>query len=182
MKIVGRQFDCNCSDVLFQARKFCSARDGNDPRLLREQPSESDLSKCRLLPFCDRAQKIDQGLVSFQSLRRKARHDVAEVGLIELRLLVDLSREEPFTKRTEWNESDSEFFERPQQFLLRPSPPQRVFALDGSDRLDCVRAADRLHSWFRKTEVLDLAFPDQLFYRSRHIFDRHIRVNTVLIV
>jgi hypothetical protein len=30
--------------------------------------------------------------------------------------------------------------------------------------------------------VLDLPFPDQVLHRSRHILDRHIHVNTVLIV
>jgi hypothetical protein len=53
-------------------------------------------------------------------------------------------------------------------FLLRSSHPQGVFALEGSERLNCVGATDRLHSCFGKAEVLD-------------IFDRHVRVNTVLI-
>src|SRR2546425_6393374 len=42
-------------------------------------------------------------------------------------------------------------------------------------------AADRLHSRFGKSEVLDLAFPDQVLHRSRDVFDRHIRVDTVLV-
>ena len=67
-------------------------------------------------------------------------------------------------------------------FLFRASPPQRVFALDGGDRLDRVGAADRLHSCFRKAEVLHLAFPNQVLHRSCHVFDRHVRVDAVLIV
>ena len=65
--------------------------------------------------------------------------------------------------------------------VFRASPPQRVFALDGSDRLDGVGATDRLHSCFRKAEVLHLAFPNQVLHRSRHVFDGHVRVNAVLI-
>src|SRR5437667_1726986 len=42
-------------------------------------------------------------------------------------------------------------------------------------------ATDCWHSCFRKAEVLDLACPNQVLHRSRHVFDRHIRVNAVLV-
>src|SRR5947209_7085543 len=45
-----------------------------------------------------------------------------------------------------------------------------------------MRAADRLHSRLGKAEALDLAFPNQLLDRSRHVFDRHVQVDAVLIV
>ena len=44
-----------------------------------------------------------------------------------------------------------------------------------------MRATDRLHSRFGETEVLDLAFLNQVLHGSRYIFDGHVRVNTVLI-
>ena len=44
----------------------------------------------------------------------------------------------------------------------------------------CARR-DRLHPCFRKAEVLDLAFPDQVLHHSRHVFDRHVRIDTVLV-
>jgi hypothetical protein len=40
---------------------------------------------------------------------------------------------------------------------------------------------DRLHACFRQTEVLDLAFGDQLLDSTSHIFDRHFRINAVLV-
>ena len=61
------------------------------------------------------------------------------------------------------------------------SPPQRVLALDCGDRLDRVCAADRLHSRFGEAEVLDLSFLDQLLDRSRHVLDRHVGVDAVLV-
>ena len=42
-------------------------------------------------------------------------------------------------------------------------------------------ATDGLYSWFRKTEVLHLAFSDQVLHRSGHIFNRHAGINTMLI-
>ena len=65
--------------------------------------------------------------------------------------------------------------------VFRLAPPQRVFALERGDRLDGVRATDCLHSRFRKAEVLHFAFLDQVLHRARHVLDRHVRVDTVLI-
>src|SRR5207253_11207964 len=123
----------------------------------------------------------NQRHIRLPSLRRKARNDVAEVRLVERRVLVDLPREKALAERTEWNESDSEFFERRQQFFFRASPPQRVLALDSGNWLHCVCAADRLHPCFRQAEVFDLALRNQILHRSRHFLDRHGRVNTMLI-
>src|SRR5437762_4734395 len=161
--------------------EFRGAWDGNDPRLLREQPCERNLSRCRLLPFCDVANQIDQGLIRFARLRREARESVAEIGTVECSVFVDLSCEKASAQRTVRNKADSEFFECRQYFRFGVSHPQRVFALDRSDRLDCVCAADRLHARFRKAEVLDLTFANKLLHRSGYLFDRHVRINTVLI-
>src|SRR3984893_2878178 len=157
------------------------AWDLNNPRLLRKQPSERDLSRCRLLPFCDPAEQINQGLIRLESLRREAREGVAEVGAVESRVFVHLSREEAPAKRTKWNESDSEFLEGRQHFRFRLSPPQRIFALECCKRLDGVCATNRLHSRLRKAEVLHLAFLNQLFHRAGDIFNRHAGIDAVLI-
>jgi len=88
------------------------ARDGNDPRLLCKKPSESDLSGCRLLLFREPAEQINQRLVRFPILCGKARDDVPEIIFVEFRIFVDLAREEALAKGAEWNEPNSEFFER----------------------------------------------------------------------
>src|ERR1700675_1890165 len=180
-EIVGREFDRNRSKVFFQAMQLRRPGNWNDPRPLRKQPSDGNLSRCRLLPFCDVDKQINQGLIRFSSVWRKARDDVAEIGAIELRTLGDLAREKALTERAKWNESDPELFEGRQHFLFRTSPPQRVFALNCRDRQDSVCATDCLHSWFRKAEVFHLTLLNEVLHRSRHVFDRHIRINTVLI-
>src|SRR5712691_9819822 len=95
------------------------AWDGNNPRLLSEQPSERDLSRRRLLSLRDLAEQINQSLVRFPRLRRKARESVAEIGTVECSVFVDLSREKAPTQRTVRNEADSEFFECRQYFRFR---------------------------------------------------------------
>src|SRR6266849_5651537 len=110
-EIVGRQFEGHCSDVLLLARELRGPRNRNDPWFLGQQPGERDLSRCRLLAFCDLAKQIDQSLIRFSSLWRKARDDVAEIGTVEGRVFVDLSCEEALPQWAKWNEADSEFLQ-----------------------------------------------------------------------
>ena len=101
--------------------------------------------------------------------------------LSNCRVFADLAGEEALAQRAEWNEPDPEFLERRDHFRFRLSPPQRVFALQRSDRLDCVCATDGLHAGFRESEVLHLALLDQVLHGSGDVFDRHVRIDTVLI-
>src|SRR5829696_5589789 len=179
--IVGGEFDVSRSDVLLQAFQLRSTGDRNDPRLLGKQPGDRDLGTRHLLLGCDFAEHLDQGLVRLSSLRREARNDVAEVGAVERRVLVDRAREEALAEWAEGDEADPEFLQRRQDLLLGLSPPQRIFALEGGDWLNGMGAPDRLHACFGKAEVLDLAFLDQLLHRAGNVFDRHARIDAVLI-
>src|SRR5260370_39493463 len=105
------------------------ARDRHDPRFLRKQPSERDLSGCCFLVLRTSAKQIHQPLIRFPSLRRKAMHDVAEIAFVELRIFADLPGKEALAKRTEWNAPDPEFLQCRDHLRFRLSPPQRVFAL-----------------------------------------------------
>jgi len=42
-------------------------------------------------------------------------------------------------------------------------------------------SADCVHAGFGKTKVPYLALGNQFLHRTSHVFDRHIRINTVLI-
>src|SRR5262245_40915693 len=89
LQIAGRQFDGLRAKVLVQAMQLRGARNGNDPRLLGQEPGERDLSRGRLLPFSDLAKQINQGLIRSPSLRREARNDVAEIRTVERGVFVD---------------------------------------------------------------------------------------------
>src|SRR5215212_1082335 len=71
-EIVRRELDGSCADVLVQALQIPGARYRDDPRLLGKQPSQRDLGGRRLIPGCDFAEQIDQGLVRLPGLRREA--------------------------------------------------------------------------------------------------------------
>src|SRR5271169_963566 len=157
------------------------AWDWNNPGLLGEQPCERYLRRGRLLPLCDLAEQIHQGLIRFEGLRCKTRQRAAEVGFVELGVFVHLPRQETLAERAIGNKTDSEFLEGRQYFRFGASRPQRVFALDCSDGLDSMSAPNGFCSRFRKSEVFDLTFLNQVLYGSGHVFDGHVRVDSVLI-
>ena len=66
----------------------------------------------------DAAEQINQRLVRLESLGCKARERAAEVGAVEGRVFVDLSREEALAQRAIRHEADAEFLERRDHFLL----------------------------------------------------------------
>jgi len=65
--------------------------------------------------------------------------------------------------------------QRRYHFRFGFSEPQRVFALERRDRLDCVGAAYRLHPASEKAEVLHLGLPESVLHRSRNVLNGHTR-------
>src|SRR5690242_4543040 len=101
------------------------AWDGNNPRFLRKEPSERDLGRRCLLLLRELVNQINQRLIRLAVLGRKARNDVAEVGLVELRFFADRSSKETLPQRAKWNEPDPQFLEGWYHFCFRLSPPKR---------------------------------------------------------
>src|SRR5512142_854357 len=78
-QVIRRELNIGGTDVLLKARWLGSPRDRDDPRLLRKQPGERQLSRGCMLTLCDPAEQIDQGQVSLASFRGKAGKHVAKV-------------------------------------------------------------------------------------------------------
>src|SRR4051812_44133048 len=124
---------------------------------------------------------MDQCLIRFPGFGRKARDDVTEILRIELRLFRDLAGEKSFTKRTKRNKANAQFLARRQDFLFRLSPPQRIFVLQSSHGLEGVSPTHVFHPSFEKAKLLYLALLNQLPPRTRHVFDRHVWIDAMLI-
>src|SRR5580692_3072212 len=180
-EIIWRKLDVNGAEVFFQPMQLSRARNRHDPRFLCKQPSQCDLRRCRFLLLGEPANQINHRLIRFSILFAKARDNVAEIAFVELRIFADLAREEAFAQRAKRNESNPEFLERRDHLRFRFSPPYRIFALQRSDGLNFVCATDRLYPRFRKSEVLHLALLNQILHGSSDIFNRYVRINTVLI-
>jgi hypothetical protein len=73
------------------------------------------------------------------------------------------------------------FFKRRDHLAFGLARPQRVLTLQRRDRLDGVRAADRLRARLGEAEMPHLAFADQVLDRARHVLDRHVGVDPMLV-
>ena len=80
--------------VLFQTAQLRCSGNRYDPRLLREQPRESDLRWRRLLFFRESCDHINQTLILLAVLLTELWDGVPEIGTVELRVGIDLSRQE----------------------------------------------------------------------------------------
>src|SRR5579863_1300752 len=78
-EIVRRKFHFSRADIFVETIHLGRARDWNDPRLLRQQPSQRDLSRCCLFLFGDSAQQIHQCMIRLAVLRCKSWERAPEV-------------------------------------------------------------------------------------------------------
>ena len=139
------------------------------------------LGRRRAFPVRNRANDTHQCHVRAPGFWREAGHVVAEVGRVELRVLVDLAGQEPGAERAERHEPYAQLLQRRQQLDLRAAPEQRILALHRGDGQHRVGAANGLHACFRQAEMLHLACGDQLLDRASDILDRHVGIDAVLI-
>src|SRR5688572_12291148 len=89
-------------------RHLCRSWDWNDPRLLRQEPCQRDLSGRCLLSFCPFFQKLNDLQVVGQVLRRETGFDAANVALRKSCILVDRAREETHADWAPRNEADAQ--------------------------------------------------------------------------
>src|SRR3990172_12600648 len=71
---------------------------------------------------------------AFSASGAKRGESTAEVGVVESCTRVDLPREGPLSERAVGHEADPQFFEGREHLPLGAAPPERVFALNSSDR------------------------------------------------
>ena len=130
---------------------------GHDPRLLGEQPGERDLGRRRLFsgPRSRRAARPAPG--SPPGLRGEAGNDVPEVGAVERGASSIVPVRKPWPSGLNGTKPIPSSSSVGRISCLGLPPPERVLALERRDRLDRVRAADRLDARLREAEVLDLA-------------------------
>ena len=69
-----------------------------------------------------------------------------------------------------------------QDLVLGIAAPERVLGLQRGDRMDRMRAADRLRRRFGQAEVADLAGADEIGHRADRLLDRRRAVDAMLVV
>src|SRR5271166_2855625 len=179
--VLRSELDRRRGEVFVQPLHPARAGDRHDPGLLSQEPSDRDLSRRRIFLSGDALQQIDDGLVGLHRLRPEARELAAGVGFLECRAGIDLAREEALPERAPRNETDSEAFASRQHLCFRIAHPQRIFALEGCNRLNIMRPPHGLRAGFGQPEIFDLAFRNKVLHRAGDVLDRHVGVDAMLV-
>ena len=157
-QILGGELDVRRTVVFIQARELGGAGDGHDPRLLRQDPGESDLRGRGFFARRDLVQQIHHGLIGLHRVRREARQPASEIGTLEFRGFVHGAGQKSFAQRAVGHEADAEFFECGQHSIVFRAPePKRIFALHGGHRLHRVRSPNGLRAGFGHPEMFHFA-------------------------
>src|SRR6266496_2819714 len=90
-KITRCQFNIHRAVVFIQTFEFARTRNGNDPKLLCQQPGERDLCRGGTLLRTDLLQQVDHDSIGFDRFLRKTRIATADVGTVEGGILVNLA-------------------------------------------------------------------------------------------
>ena len=104
--------------------QFGCTRDWDNPRLLGQQPRETDLSGCSPFALCEVPDQIDQYLIGFPVFRREARNQITEVVFLKLGVLADFASQETSPQGAKRNQTDSELLESRHYIQLGLSPPE----------------------------------------------------------
>src|SRR6185369_13224113 len=98
-QIIRRQFNRSRAEVFIQSFDLSAPRNWNDPRLLRQQPRERDLGRCRSFGLRDVRQKVNDNLIGSERLRCETRVAAANIGRVEGCGFVDFPRQKAASQR-----------------------------------------------------------------------------------
>ena len=143
-------------------------------------PGESELRRRHALAHGQRLQRFDQPQVVCACLALEARHVRTPVVPRQFSRLY-IAGQETAPERTVGNEADAQLAQRGQHRVFHIAGPQRILALHGCDRLDGMGAPDQLRRGLGHAEVTHLALGNQIPDRTRHVLDRNLRIDAVLI-
>ena len=139
------------------------------------------MCRCRFLLLCEFRDDIDERLIGFAVFFAESWDDGAKVGTVELGGGIDFASEKAFAERAEGDEADPELFERGHNGMLGLAPEEGVLALQCSDGLHRVCAADVFCACFREPEVFDFACLDEILDGASSVFDGRVGVDAMLI-
>ena len=119
-----------------------------------------------------------------QGFRGEALEAGAEIRLrVQLCIAVHLAGQITHAHRAPRDEANSQFFAHGKHAVsLWTSFHERIFGLNGRNRLNRMSLADRARTRLGETEVQDFTFLDEVLDCTGDILDRHVRIDPMLIV
>jgi hypothetical protein len=96
--------------------------------------------------------------------------------------LAELAGEKTAAQRAVGDEADAKLANGRQQLIFRVAGPQRIFALQGRNRMNGGRPAYRVWRRLRQAEIANLSLAYEIGHGAHGFFDWRLRVDPVLIV
>ncbi len=158
------------------------AGDGDDVLALGQQPRQGQLRGRAALGLGGLDQRPDQGGVGFQIAVVEARMVPAPVGLGEVAGGGDGPGQHAPAERRIGHEADAQLAADRQDVVLHEAAPQRIFGLQGRDRMHLVGPADGVDAGLRQAEEARLALLHQPLHGPDGVLDGHVRIDPVLVV
>src|ERR1035437_1676290 len=166
--------------VLVDAGGLRRPRDRDHVLTAAEHPGQRDLRRSGAVLDGYAAHDLDDRDVTRAVLAGEARLRETEVVLRE-RLGIHRAGEKTATERAVRHEADAELEDRREHLVLDVAGPQRVLALHRCDRMRRVGAADRRRRGLGEAQEPYLAGGDRFGHRADGLFDRHLRIDAVLV-
>src|SRR5260370_2647717 len=157
-------------------------RNGHDVRPFREQPGKRELTRRAALLARQLLHPAHEIEILLEILALEARMILAPVAFLDVLRPFDLAGQESAAQRAVRDETDLEFANGRQDFVLDIATPEGVLRLESGDRTDGVRAPHGLRRRMRQPEVADLALLGEIGHGADGFFDRHGAVDTMLVV
>src|SRR5262249_39729117 len=165
--------------VALEIRASLRPRNGHGVIPLGENPGQRDLRRRGGLPHGKGLEPPYERKVSVEVVALEARQAPAQVVVRKGGHAGDTTGEKPTAERAEGNQRDAKLPADRNDAGFRVAPPEGILALERTDRVDPVRAANGGRGGFRESEIADLAGLDQTGHAPDRILNRRPRVDAV---
>src|SRR5207237_2057874 len=149
---------------------------------LRATPREHALRGRALLLHRDLLEALHDLDVALEVLALEARMRETPVTVGQIGFALDRAGEHAAPQRRVGDERDAELAGRLQRFFAIRAVEQRIFVLYRRDRMNLVRAADRLRARLRQTDGAHLARFHEALHCADRLLDRHLGIDAVLVI
>src|SRR5262249_16115516 len=129
-----------------------------------------------------RLQFLDEEEVAPQILALKPRHVTPHVASAESVGVRDTPREKAAAQGTVGDKADAERLAKRQDFALHVARPQRIFDLQGGERMHRMRPPDGRRPGLANAEKAHLALADKLAHRADRVLDRNGRIHPMDVI
>ena len=180
-KILAGQGDLGGCRILGEAGGAARSGDRHDVLTLRQQPGERQLRHLDSPVLRQLAQRADRFAILFIVAGLPAFIPAAHVVGGVFGGWFDGRGQKAAAERGVGDEADPELADRGQDLGLDGALENRVLALQHGDRMDSVRAADRVRAGLAETEKAHLALLDELSHRPCNVLDRDVGIDAVLV-